>query len=90
MTLLTPQEAAERLRLSERTLRDLKRTGAIRYVAISPGRIAYRADDLAEYITTRVQCDQAPEPKPRTKRRVSVRAGTAHNIVPFSQRRRVP
>lgn len=90
MTLLTPQEAAERLRLSERTLRDLKRAGAIRYVALSPRRIAYRDDDLAEYIATRVQCEERPEAKARTKRRVSVRSGPTHNVVPFSQRRRTP
>lgn len=87
--LLTPQEAAERLHISERTLRDLKRVGAIRYVALSARRIAYRADDVSDYINTRVRCDEQPEPR-ASKRRVSARAATAHNIVPFSQRQRKP
>ncbi|WP_156025101.1 helix-turn-helix domain-containing protein [Sphingomonas phyllosphaerae] len=63
-TLLTPQEAAKRLLISERTLRDLKRTGAISYVAVSARRIAYREEDLAEFIESRVRQEAPVQPKP--------------------------
>ena len=80
--LLAPPEAAKRLHISERTLRDLKRRGKIRYVAVSALRIAYREDDLAEYIDSRVQLDEVGETAPAPKQRASKRP-TA--IVPFSQ-----
>jgi hypothetical protein len=64
-------------------LRDLKRMGAIRYVAISARRIAYRADDLDEYVDSRVRqeepVDQPAPPRPRRR----AKPGT---IVPFTQR----
>jgi excisionase family DNA binding protein len=80
--LLAPQEAAKRLHISERTLRDLKRRGQIRYVAVSARRIAYREDDLAEYIDSRVQLADIAETSPVPKRRISKRPDA---IVPFSQ-----
>jgi excisionase family DNA binding protein len=86
--LLSPREAAEALMVSERTLRDLKRLGAIRYVAITGRRIAYRRDDVADFINTRVRCDEQVEQPKASKRRASVSGAAAANIVPFSQRRR--
>lgn len=86
--LLSPQQAAERLMVSERTLRDLKRRGAIRYVAITSRRIGYRDDDLADFIARQVRCDEHAEPQKPSKRRASVSGAAAANIVPFSQRRR--
>lgn len=59
-TLLTPKEAAERLLISERTLRDLKRTGAISYVAIGARRIAYREEDIVKFIESRVRQESPP------------------------------
>lgn len=81
--LLKPADAAARLHISERTLRELKRTGAVRYVAVSGRRIAYRADDLAEYINSRVRCDDAP-PAPRKRKRVSVTPRAA-NVVSLAE-----
>lgn len=86
--LLSPQEAAKRLMVSERTLRDLKKRGAIRYVAVTGRRILYRPEDLAEFVTARVRCDEQVEQPKSSKRRASVSGAGAANIVPFSQRRR--
>lgn len=86
--LLSAHDAAKRLMVSERTLRDLKRTGAIRYVAVTGRRVAYRPEDLADFITRRVRCDEHTEPKKPSKRRASVSGAAVANIVPFSQRRR--
>lgn len=83
--LLNPREAAEKLHISERTLRDLKKRGAIRYVALTERRIMYRPDDLADYINGRVRCDEQEPGRDSKKRRASVRGSAVHNIVPFSQ-----
>ncbi|KQM37987.1 helix-turn-helix domain-containing protein [Sphingomonas sp. Leaf10] len=80
--LLAPQEAAERLLISERTLRDLKRKGLIRYVAVSARRIAYRPDDLDEYVESQVK--QEAGPQPTTPPRKQVRRPS--DIIPFSKR----
>ncbi len=60
--LLTEAEAAQVIGLSERTLRSLRKEGRITYVRKSPGRIAYRADDLAEYIEASVRRETPPCP----------------------------
>lgn len=79
--LLKPADAAKHLHISERTLRELKRTGAVRYVAVSGRRIAYRHDDLVDYINSRVRCDEQPakpgrkaggKPRPRATNVVSL------------------
>lgn len=69
--LLTPQEAAKRLLISERTLRDLKRTGAISYVAVGARRIAYREEDLAAFIESRVRQEPGPQQRPGPGRKFS-------------------
>lgn len=81
--LLTPIEAAERLHVSERTLRDLKRRGLIRYVAITQRRIAYRAEDCDEFVSTRVRVDEPCDTRPPAKQRSSRLTG---KIIPFSRR----
>ena len=48
--LLTEQEAAAMLHVSPRTLRDLRSKGMIRYIRLSPRKIAFTPDDIAEYI----------------------------------------
>ena len=79
--LLTEAEAARRLRLGARTLRDLRRRGLIRYVALTARKIMYRPEDCTAYIESRVQLNE-PAPKAgrpnRTRRRSAV-------IIPFSQ-----
>lgn len=78
--LLSPEQAAERLHMSERTLRDIKRKGMIRYVALSARKIVYRVEDCEEYIASRVRQDQpaetAPQPKPQ---------GRGGKVIPFSK-----
>lgn len=82
--LLTPDQAAERIHVSSRTLRDLKRRGLIRYVAVTERRIAYRPEDCDEFVAARVRvnepCETRSKPKRPTRR-------TTSNIIPFSQRR---
>jgi excisionase family DNA binding protein len=56
MTLLTQREAAEALRLSERTLERMRLSGAsgLRFVRINNRSIRYRQADLDAYIAGRV------------------------------------
>ncbi len=83
--LLTPGEAAVRLRISVRTLRSLKAAGAIAYVAVSPRRILYRSSDLDAYIERNVMQSEPPVDM-RRRGRVSVRRTHPFDIIPFSQR----
>lgn len=69
--LLTPREAAKRLLISERTLRDLKRTGAISYVAVGARRIAYREEDLTAFIESRVRQEPSPQQRSSPGRKFS-------------------
>lgn len=90
-TLLTEAEAASRLRMSPRSLRELRQHGRIRYVAITARKIAYREDDLAEYVEARVRVEAPPvEVKPQGKaRRRSISATPSGKVVPFTQRKKV-
>ncbi len=81
--LLKPADAAARLHISERTLRELKRTGAVRYVAVSGRSIRYRPDDLADYINSRVRCDDQ-QPRRVSRRSVSL-SPRANNVVSLSE-----
>ena len=91
--LLTEEEAATFLRMSPRTLRDLRRARAIRYVALSARKIAYRVEDCEEYIASRVRLDSGSRAGDHSgkvegtrgrKRQAAPRQG---NIIPFSQRK---
>lgn len=92
--LLTEEEAAKFLRMSPRTLRELRRTRAIHYVALSARKIAYRIEDCEEYIASRVRLDSAERTDDRASRGKGRRgrkrsvAPRHDNIVPFSQRQR--
>ncbi|WP_412174816.1 helix-turn-helix domain-containing protein [Albidovulum marisflavi] len=60
--LLTPDEAAAELKISTKTLRRLRDRG-LRYVMLTSGTIRYRADDLAEFVSGKVQeCRSEPRP----------------------------
>lgn len=85
--LLSPAEAAQRLHLSERTLRDLKRRGLIRYVALTERKVFYRPEDCDEYVAARVRVDEPCESNPRPKARPRP-GGATGKIIPFSQRAR--
>lgn len=81
--LLTEAEAAARLRMGERTLRELRRSGQIRYVALTARKIAYRPEDCAEYLSARLRVNDPCETRARPKRNGARKSG---NIVPFSKR----
>ena len=63
--MLTSAEAADRLGISDRTLRKLRQEGEIRYIAITDRKILYRPEDCDEYIENRIRRD-TPMPKPKT------------------------
>lgn len=84
--LLTEEEAAKRLLLSARTLRDLRRTGLIRYVRLSARKIGYRPEDCDDYVASRVCVEQPMPLSPPATRRKSAKRAAFGNVVPFSQR----
>jgi len=79
--LLTEREAAERLRVCERTLRGLRKRGLIRYVAITKRKIMYRPEDCAEYVESRLR-QESPANDRAAPRPIRRRSG---NIIPFSK-----
>ncbi|WP_176497800.1 helix-turn-helix domain-containing protein [Sphingomonas sp. HMP6] len=85
-TLLTPPEAAARIHVSTKTLRQLRREGHIRYVAITDRTIRYRPEDCDEFIASRAR--KAPEcPSTRKKtRRISTTISSG-KVVAFTGRR---
>lgn len=84
--LLTPEEAADRMRVSTKTLRQLRRLGLIRYVAITERKILYRPEDCAAFIASKVRADDpAAAPQPRPRSRTSHRK--AGNVVSFTAQR---
>ena len=82
--LLTPEQAARRLHVSERTLRDLKKRGLIRYVAVTERIIRYRVEDCEEYLSARVRQDE-PCQKPLPSPRPTIGKHRPGVVVPFSQ-----
>lgn len=85
--LLTEAEAAERLRLAPRTLRELRSKGKITFVRLTARNIAYRPEDCDEYVALCLQRQQpASDPMPRGRRRIAKGPDAAGVIVPFSQR----
>jgi excisionase family DNA binding protein len=68
--LLTPDEAAGRLGVGERTLRDLRKRGLIRYVAVTERKIMYRPEDCEAFIESRSRLAEptTPPKRPPTNR----------------------
>jgi hypothetical protein len=85
-TLLTAEEAAARIRISTKTLRQLRRRGLIRYVAITARKICYRPEDCAAYIASKVRLDD-PSPIPSPRPRGRTRPDKAGNVVSFTAQR---
>lgn len=71
----TEAEAATYLRMGERTLRELRRRGQIRYIALTARKIAYRPEDCEEYLSARVRVEPTCDTKPKPKRRSAGRRG---------------
>lgn len=78
--LLTEKEAAGRLRIGERTLRDIRNRGEIAFVRIGMRKILYRAEDCEKYIASRL-CNETP-PQPTMRRTLRRRPD---DIIPFSE-----
>ena len=82
--LISEDEAARRLLISPRTLRDLRAKGKIRYVRPSPRVVGYRPEDLAEYMERQAQQDQPLCPSTNRKRQkasTSTTGGKAAGIM---------
>jgi hypothetical protein len=60
--LIPEDEAARRLLISPRTLRDLRAKGKIRYVRPSPRVVGYRPEDLTEYLENQARQEEPPCP----------------------------
>lgn len=84
--LLTEAEAADRLRLCQRTLRKARREGKLRYVLIGRA-VRYTEDDLTSFIDSLRTVQPACPPKPQPTRSArSTRKGA--QIIPFTDRNR--
>ena len=70
MTLITEAEAAEALKVSTRTLRNLRKAGIIPYVRPSPRKVFYTAEDVATYIERqrRQECPPCPSTNQKAAR----------------------
>jgi excisionase family DNA binding protein len=82
--LLTPEQAAERLRVSTKTLRQLRQRGLIRYVAVTQRKLLYRPEDCDAFVQSRLTVEEAPM---LTRNRPTRRAKSG-NVVSFLARRR--
>lgn len=81
--LLTEAEAAAMLRVCPRTLRRLRQSGAIRYVALTGRTVAYRPEDLQALIEQHTQtCDE----RTPTRRRSAARQRQGE-VIGFTARR---
>ncbi|WP_395326885.1 helix-turn-helix domain-containing protein [Novosphingobium sp. BL-8H] len=84
--LLTEKEAADMLRIAPRTLRELRAKGAIQYVALTARKIAYRPEDCAAYVATRLRTERpATDPNAKGRRRIVKGPTAGGQIIPFSQ-----
>jgi excisionase family DNA binding protein len=82
--LLTHDQAAARIGVCAKTLRQLRKKGLIRYVAVTGRLIKYRPEDIEAFIESRGRVD-VPTTRPRhAVRPVGIRR--SGNIVPFSVR----
>lgn len=85
--LLTPDEAAARLKMSERTLRELRKQGRIRYIQPTPRKIFYDPADCDAFLASCRRLDDRPaEQQPQQPARGATRRRKAGVIVPFSKR----
>lgn len=83
--LLTEPEAAGMLKLCQRTLREARQEGKLRYILIGRA-VRYTIDDLESFIASLREVNQCPPAsinKPKSARRQK-RGG---NVVPFRLRR---
>ncbi len=87
--LLTEEQAAKRLLMSLNSLRAIRKRGAIRYVAITARKIAYRPEDCEAYVQSQLRIEQAPPvAQPKGRRRSVSGQQLSGTVVPFSQRKK--
>jgi Helix-turn-helix domain len=89
MTLLTPAETAQRLGICERTLRGLRRSGEIAYVALDARKIRHTESDIAEYLVNRRRRDTPRVPLcPSTSPKIRRTSTTTSNskVIGFTAR----
>lgn len=82
--LLTPEQAAERIRVCVKTLRRLRQEGAIRYVAVTSRKILYRPEDCDDFLASRVTTAVVTL---FTQRRSAKRVARTGNVASFTARR---
>ncbi len=70
--LLTADEVAARLNISERTLRKLRQTGKIAYIALTDRLFRYTTEDCDEYVASSRRID-SPRPLAKASARCSGR-----------------
>ncbi|WP_298290265.1 helix-turn-helix domain-containing protein [Novosphingobium sp.] len=84
--LLTEEEAAQRLRLSPRTLRKARGQGKLHYVLIGRA-VRYTEDDLTSFIDSLRTVQPACPKKPETTRNARTKGrGAGAQIIPFTER----
>ena len=94
--LLTYKAAAAELTISPRTLRRIVEQGAIRYVQVSPRRIAFKPADLTEYLqrVTREReaatCRSTSQKARRTGTSTSSSKVVAFTALQAARRKRTP
>jgi hypothetical protein len=86
--LLTEEQAAERLLMHPRTLRKLRQEGAIRYVALTGRKIAYRPEDCEAFIQNSLRIESAPDfSRANGRGRARPRRQQGANVLSFTARR---
>ena len=88
--LLTADEAAARLRMSERTLRKLRQAGQIAYIALTDRMFRYTPEDCDAFIASRRRQEQPRPPRMPTGRRTvsTVSKGTNSGFMAFRAARK--
>ena len=82
--LLTHDQAAARIGVCAKTLRQFRKQGLIRYVAVTERKIFYRPEDCDAFLESRVKVDIPAQP---TLRRRGRQLRQDANVVSFSARR---
>lgn len=77
--LLTAEEAAARLGICERTLRELRKKGDIGYVAVTPSRFRYTEEDCDAFIESRRRKDETCPSAKTPARRIGNTTSSSRN-----------
>jgi hypothetical protein len=85
--LLTHDQAAQRIGVCAKTLRQIRKQGLIRYVAVTQRLIKYRPEDCDAFVESRVKLDVPAEPTHQHRPRRGKRLSAGPNVVSFTARR---